>query len=109
MKKLFLTIAMSFAMLSAMAIEQSCHFYGSSIDLSRENNPCVGRTDGGVEVIVKTEFLPLMNNPQKTVKIVTTSMPDGTILKKATKVVDKPFTDVVGVAKTTRKLWSSLF
>lgn len=56
-------------------------FYGSSIDLSREWNPCVGPVDGGVEVHMTQQILPIKNCPGQYVVVRDYTLPDGTLLK----------------------------
>ena len=71
------------------------HFYGESIDLNRKHNPCKGRTDGGVEVIVHTKVMPVSNNPARTVMAKSYSLPDGEVIKRATIVCDAPVRSVL--------------
>ncbi len=80
---------------SSLKAEITERFYGESIDLNRKHNPCKGRTDGGIEVIVHTKVMPVSNNPARTVMAKSYSLPDGEVIKRATIVCDAPVRSVL--------------
>lgn len=58
-------------------------FYGSGIDLDREWNICTGNTDGGVEVHLTQQILPIQNCPGEYVVVRTYTTPDGKLIKRS--------------------------
>ena len=90
MKKLLLSACLLFGGLGMYAETITAHYYGSEIDLSQKNNPCKGKTDGGVEVIVVTNVSADENIPTKTIVERTYKLPNGEVLKTEKKIVDSP-------------------
>lgn len=58
-------------------------FYGSGIDLNRNWNICIGNTDGGVEVHLTQQILPIQNCPGEYVVVRTYTTPDGKLIKRS--------------------------
>ncbi|MDE6490352.1 MAG: hypothetical protein K2L49_04250 [Muribaculaceae bacterium] len=57
-------------------------FYGSDIDLDKEWNICTGSTDGGVEVHMTQQILPIQNCPGEYVVVRTYTDKDGKLIKR---------------------------
>lgn len=89
-KRLHFIIALLCCACLTKAETITARYYGSEIDLTQKNNPCKGRTDGGVEVIVTTEVRSVANNTQRTVVTRTYRLPDGEILKTETEIFNAP-------------------
>lgn len=58
-------------------------FFGSGIDLSKDWNICTGSTNGGVEVHLIQQILPIQNCPGEYVVVRTYTTPDGKLLKRS--------------------------
>lgn len=90
MKRIIFAVMALCAWGYASAETITAHYFGSEIDLSQKYNPCKGKTDGGVEVIVVTNVTSVQNAPDRTVVERTYSLPNGEILKKDKEIIDKP-------------------
>lgn len=90
MKQLVISVIALCSLGSASAETFTAHYFGSEIDLNQKYNPCKGRTDGGVEVIVVTNINEVQNTHNRTVVERTYSLPDGVVIKKDRKVIDEP-------------------
>jgi hypothetical protein len=62
-----------------------CIFYGSDIDTTQDWNICVGDTDGGVEVHMTQQILPIQNSPGHYVIVRRYTTPDGSLIKQTIK------------------------
>lgn len=60
-------------------------FYGSGIDVNKDWNICVGATDGGVEVHLRQQILPIQNCPGEYVVVRTHTDRDGKLIKRSTR------------------------
>ncbi len=57
-------------------------FYGSGIDLTKDYNICTGSTDGGVEVHMTQQILPIQHCPGDYVVVRKYTYADGTFIKQ---------------------------
>lgn len=90
MKKFLLSAMLVCGFMSVNAETIIARYYGSEIDLTQKDNPCKGRTDGGVVVVVETRVNSVKGDTDATIVERVYSLPNGEVLKSDKEIINSP-------------------